>query len=206
MEQLLHDHVQGVVSHFKGKVYGWDVVNEAFLDDGKPRATIWSNSIGAAYIEMAFQWAKAADPSARLFYNDYNAEEMNAKSEAIYKMVSDFKQSGVPIDGVGFQMHVDNEQPDISSIEKNLKRFTDLGLKVRISEMSVSREGRTPEQQAALFAQVLGVCLKNKLCESFTTWGVSDRFAWKAETTPLLWDVRNKPKPAYQAVWETLKR
>src|SRR6202030_256025 len=99
----LHDHIAAVVGHYAGQVYAWDVVNEAFNDNGTMRSTIWSDTPGiglpgTAYIEQAFRWAHAADPRALLFYNDYNGETVNSKSDAIYRMAQDFKARGVPID------------------------------------------------------------------------------------------------------------
>jgi GH35 family endo-1,4-beta-xylanase len=109
---ILKSHINGVVTHYASKVYAWDVVNEAFKDDGTMRDTLWYNQpgIGAGkgtqYIEQALRWAHAADPKAKLFYNDYDAEVVNQKSDAIYTMAKDFKQRGVPLDGIGFQTHV----------------------------------------------------------------------------------------------------
>ena len=113
LAQILEQHIKMVVRHYRGKVFAWDVVNEAF-DETTPvklRSTIWYDQPGigragkgSAYIEDCFRWAHAADPDALLFYNDVEAEWMNPKSDAIYAMVRDFRRRGVPIDGVGFQM------------------------------------------------------------------------------------------------------
>src|SRR5947199_4214271 len=101
------------MGHYAGRVYACDVVNEAFNDNGTMRSTLWYDTpgiglAGTAYIEQAFRWAHDADPQALLFYNDYNGEAVNSKSDAIHKMVADFKTRGVPIDGVGLQMHFTN--------------------------------------------------------------------------------------------------
>src|SRR5262245_49514707 len=110
LAQILHDHISTVVGRYAGRVYAWDVVNEAFNDDGTMRSTIWSNApgiglAGTAYIEQALQWAHEADPAAVLFYNDYNGEGLGAKSDAIYRMAQDFRARGVPLGGIGLQMH-----------------------------------------------------------------------------------------------------
>ena len=109
---ILQNHIRTVMTHYASKVYAWDVVNEAFNDDGTMRHTIWydqpgiGSGKGTEYVEQTFRWAHEADSHAKLFYNDYDAEDVNKKSDAIYAMVKDFKARGVPIDGVGFQAHV----------------------------------------------------------------------------------------------------
>ena len=111
LSSILADHIYTVMKHFAGQVYAWDVVNEAFNDDGSLRGTLWSNAPGigregTAYIEQALRWAHAADPKALLFYNDFGAEPVNAKSDAIYRMARDFLSRGVPLNGIGLQMHL----------------------------------------------------------------------------------------------------
>src|SRR5882762_9817252 len=114
LNAILQDHIRTVVSHFGNKVYAWDVVNEAFDDDGTMRSTLWYDQPGMGYagqgtkyIEKALAWAKAVNPGAKLFYNHYDAEVVNPKSDAIYAMAQGFVRRGVPLNGVGFQMHVD---------------------------------------------------------------------------------------------------
>ena len=103
------------------------------------RENIWLKTIGPEYIELTLQWAHEADPDALLFYNDYSNEGLNQKSNAILEMAKDFKKRGVPIDGVGFQMHSDIAfQPNYKKIEKNMKRYNDIGLQVQITEMDVA--------------------------------------------------------------------
>ena len=153
----LQDHITTVMGHYAGKVYAWDVVNEAFNDDGTMRDTIWYDQpgigfagMGTQYIEQALGWAHAADPNARLFYNDYNAEPMNVKSDAIYAMAQDFKNRGVPLDGVGFQLHIDlsfDDPTTLASFTSNLQRFAALGLNLHITELDI----RLSDSSAASF-------------------------------------------------------
>lgn len=121
------------------------MVNEAFDERGNLKTSLWYEQAGiglagkaTASIEHAFRWAHAADPSALLLYNDGEAESVNAKSDAIYAMVKDFKRHGIPIDGVGLQMHIFDLHPDIDSIGSNIARFTDLGIQVHITEMDIA--------------------------------------------------------------------
>ncbi|HTW30915.1 MAG TPA: endo-1,4-beta-xylanase, partial [Candidatus Sulfotelmatobacter sp.] len=113
LSRLLEEHITTLMKHYAGQVFAWDVVNEALDDKGRVKNSIWYNQPGigfaekgTAYVEQAFRWAHAADPHALLFYNEAEGEGLNQKSDAIYAMVKDFKQRGVPIDGVGLQMHV----------------------------------------------------------------------------------------------------
>ncbi|HSS96123.1 MAG TPA: endo-1,4-beta-xylanase, partial [Terriglobales bacterium] len=148
LSTILQNHIQTVMTHYSGKVYAWDVVNEAFNDvDGTVRSTLWYDSPGIGfqgqgtkYIEQAFNWAHTADPNAKLFYNDYNDETMNAKSDAIYAMAADFKNRGVPLSGIGFQMHWDlgfDNPVTLTSFTNNLQRFAALGMELHITELDI---------------------------------------------------------------------
>src|SRR5512133_3735883 len=142
LAETLQEHIRNVVGRFAGKVYAWDVVNEAFNDAGTMRSSVWYDQpgvglSGTAYIEQAFRSARGADPKALLFYNDYGAEPMNAKADAIYEMAKDFKDRGVPIDGVGMQMHFTTKAPVMDSVEANIRRLAELGLEVQITELDV---------------------------------------------------------------------
>jgi endo-1,4-beta-xylanase len=212
----MHDHIRGVVGHYAGQVYAWDVVNEAFNDDGTPRKTVWS--VNEGYIEQAFRWAHEADPKAILFYNDYSAEAMNPKSDAIYKMVSDFKKRGVPIGGVGLQTHFTKKGQPIEQIEANIKRLTDLGLEVQYTELDIrlpidDKGAATAEDldlQAKMYGQLFATCLKFPKCTAIQVWGFTDRYSWIRGTyrgfgAALPFDADYKPKPAYNAIAAALK-
>src|SRR6185437_14773964 len=146
LNTILQNHITDEVTHFAGKVYAWDVVNEAFNDDGSGstpatvRSTIWYDNpgigfagMGTAYIEQAFNWARAADPTAKLFYNDYNIETENPKSDAVYAMAQDFTNRSVPLDGIGFQFHINpsfDTPANLASVTANFQRFAALGLDI----------------------------------------------------------------------------
>ena len=146
LSNLLREHITTVMKHYSGRVFAWDVVNEAFLANGAIEPFIWYDSPGigfagkgTAYIEQALRWARAADPKALLFYNDYDTEGLNAKSDAVYTMAKDFKKRGVPIDGVGIQAHIFNfDMKEISSLAANLARLTALSVQVHITEMDIA--------------------------------------------------------------------
>ncbi|TLP66297.1 1,4-beta-xylanase [Microbispora tritici] len=199
LRQAMIDHINGVMAHYKGKIYAWDVVNEAFAD-GNSGGRRDSNlqRTGNDWIEVAFRTARNADPAAKLCYNDYNIENWTwAKTQGVYNMVKDFKQRGVPIDCVGFQSHFNSGSPYNSNFRTTLQNFAALGVDVQITELDI--QGASPTTYAA----VTNDCLAVPRCNGITTWGVRDQDSWRSGDTPLLFSGNNK-KPAYDAVLNAL--
>ena len=223
LAKILHDHIVTVMGHYGAKVYAWDVVNEAFEDDGTMRHTIWYDQPGMGagpgtkYVEQAMRWAHAADPSAKLFYNDYDAEEINKKSDAIYSMAKDFKKRGVPLDGIGFQTHITLKFDDpakLASYEHNLQRFADLGLDLHITELDIRLGDSSPASfaaQAKLYGEIANLCVQQPKCKLLQTWGFTDKHSWipsfyKGEGWALPWDDEYRKKPAYAALLDALAK
>jgi len=224
LSKLLQEHIGRVVGRYRGRVFAWDVVNEALDENGRVRDSIWHNQpgigLGPTYIEQAFLWARAADPKALLFYNEAGAEGMNRKSDAVYAMVKDFKNRGVPIDGVGLQMHLLDLKVDAASIAANIDRLTRLGVQVHVTEMDVALpvdaggavlHEADLAQQAEIYRQVATVCLQHSGCTAFQTWGFTDKYSWigwfthKTKGDALLFDRQYKPKPDYDAVRQVFR-
>ena len=206
---VMNNHIDNVVGHYKGKIAIWDVVNEGLNDDGTLRASIWETTIGSQYIALAFQRARAADPNAILVYNDFNIETENAKSNALFNLVSGFKRQGVPIDAIGLQMHLTSGGIDISSLKANMQRFAQLGLQIYITEMDVRYP--TPisaanlQAQATIYQNVLNACLQQPACKGLQTWGFTDKYSWIPSTfagqgDALEFDANYSAKPAYFAL------
>lgn len=227
LKEMLRAHITKVMKHYAGKVFAWDVVNESFLADGQVETSIWYDhpgiglkEKGTAYIEQAFRWAREADPKALLFYNDYDTEGLNAKSDAVYEMVKDFKQRGVPIDGVGIQAHIFKaDMIEASSVAANFARLAALGLQIHITEMDVAlpvdKDGRLLNQadlnrQADIYRLIAAACFAEPRCTAFQTWGFTDKYSWIPNWTKgekgaaLLFDESYAPKPAYKAVLDSL--
>ncbi len=228
LSKLLETHIKTVVGHYRGKIFAWDVANEAFDEGnraGQIRSTIWYDqpgigyaAQGSAYLAQCFRWAHEADPDALLFYNDAEAEEVNQKSDAIYAMVREFKHRGIPIDGVGLQMHIGGTLPNISSISSNIGRFTALGLQIHITEMDISlpvdvngdASAADLQRQADIYRQIAEACLSHPGCTAIQTWGFTDKYSWigshskKTRGAALLFDRNYQPKPAYQALRQAL--
>ncbi|GAA3398775.1 endo-1,4-beta-xylanase [Streptomyces roseoviridis] len=200
LRQAMTNHINGVMAHYKGKIAQWDVVNEAFAD-GSSGARRDSNlqRTGNDWIEVAFRTARAADPAAKLCYNDYNVENWTwAKTQAMYAMVRDFKQRGVPIDCVGFQAHFNSGSPYNSNFRTTLQNFAALGVDVAVTELDI--QGAS----ASTYAAVTNDCLAVPRCLGITVWGVRDMDSWRAGDTPLLFNNDGSKKPAYTAVLNAL--
>jgi len=213
---VLQEHIRTVVTHYRGKVALWDVVNEALEDEGDGggyRKTLWLRVIGPQYIEIAFRAAHEADPQALLLYNDYGVENLGAKSDAMHAMLKDLLERGVPVHGVGFQAHFKPQEVNIESFAKNLQRFADLGLRLYVTELDVRIQDGSGAQgvaeQAKAYGQIVRACLQQPACKGVTTWGFTDKHSWvpyffKGWGAALLFDKDYQPKPAYESVREAL--
>jgi endo-1,4-beta-xylanase len=202
LRSAMVNHVTQVATHYKGKIYAWDVVNEAFADGGSgARRDSNLQRTGNDWIEVAFRTARAADPAAKLCYNDYNTDGQNAKSNAVYAMVQDFKSRGVPIDCVGFQSHFNSNSPVPGDYQANLQRFANLGIDVQITELDIEGSGSA---QATNYSNVVKACLGVSRCTGITVWGVRDTDSWRASATPLLFDGNGNIKAAYTATLAAL--
>ena len=178
------------------------------------RSTLWLNTIGQEYIAIAFEIAHDVDPDAKLFYNDYNIEDLGGKSDRAYQLVEQLVADGVPIHGVGFQMHVTAENPpDPRDVADNMRRYHDLGLEVHITEMDVRiRQPVTDAKlamQAAVYEEIMEVCLDAPNCTAFVLWGFTDKHSWVPNTfegqgAALIFDEAYEPKPAYTALQAAL--
>lgn len=223
----MKQHITDVVGRYKGKIYAWDVVNEAVPDAGPDiyRKSKFYEIIGEDYIEKAFEYAHAADPSAQLFYNDYNTENAS-KRDRIYQLVKKLKAKGVPINGVGLQGHWSIYEPTAQELEESINRFASLGLKVQVTELDMSvypkeherRERRDTDKseftatmndkQAAQYKMLFEVFRKHKdKITGVTFWNLSDKYSWldtfpvaNRKDFPLLFDQNYQPKKAFGEV------
>lgn len=216
--QRLRTHITTVMTHFKGKVYGWDVVNEA-IDDGSAtyKNNIWYQICGPDYIFEAFETARTADPDARLFYNDYSATNAT-KREKIYNLLMDLKAQNL-VDGMGLQGHWNIDAPSDDLISAAFTRYKSAGVELRISELDVSiyPSNSDPEstytsdislRQAIAYGRFFRLFRQYKDdITGVTTWGMADNHTWLdnfpvqgRKNYPLLFDVNLVPKQAYFTV------
>lgn len=220
----LKDHITTIVRRYKGKIYAWDVVNEAIDDNPENllRNSKWLEICGDEFIEKAFQYAHEADPDALLFYNDYNTERPE-KRERIYKLLKRLVEKGVPVHGVGLQAHWSIYEPSEAELRKAIEQYSSLGLQIHFTELDVSvypwekeRRGRRPgesdeytaelqRKQAEQYRMFFRVFREyKKSVTSVTFWNISDRTTWLdmypvrgRKNYPLLFDTQLKPKEIY---------
>ena len=225
--QRLKDHITTVVNRYKGKIYAWDVVNEAIDDDRTKflRNSLWYQICGEDFIAKAFEYAHEADPNAVLFYNDYNTERPE-KRERVYQLLKKLVDAKVPINGVGLQAHWSIYEPSNKDLETTIKKFSSLGLKIQFTELDISiypweknPRAKTPndidiftpeleKKQADMYADIFKMFRKyKKVITGVTFWNLSDKSTWLdgypvrgRKNYPLLFDKDMKPKKAFAGV------
>ena len=209
---VMRDHINTTMGRYRGQIDTWDVVNEPIGDDARFRDSVFHRTLGVDFIAESFRMARAADPNARLFINDYNIDGINAKSNAYYDLVSDLVAQGVPIDGIGMQGHLISGQLP-SDIQQNIQRFADLGLEVMITELDIRIQmpatQQKLEQQARDYEAVANACYAVSGCSGVIVWGVTDAYSWvpdhfSGEGAALPIDENYQHKPAYWALHEVL--
>jgi endo-1,4-beta-xylanase len=198
LRQAMIDHINGVMAHYKGKLAYWDVVNEAFNEDGSRRQSTLQGT-GNDWIEVAFHTARAADPAVKLCYNDYNIENWSyGKTQGVYNMIRDFKSRGVPIDCVGLQTHFTGGSSLPSNFQTTLSSFAALGVDVALTEVDVTNASTSQ------YAGLTQACVNVARCVGITVWGVRDSDSWRSSESPLLFDGNGNKKSAYNSVLNAL--
>ncbi|WP_080058425.1 endo-1,4-beta-xylanase [Spirosoma aerolatum] len=232
LETTLQAYIQTVGAHFKGKVASWDVVNEAVDNQGVIRKdslntlgkTLFNvgKILGNDYVARMFQYAHQADPTAKLFYNDYGQETRPAKLDAIVKMATNYKRRGIPIHGLGLQMHMSIDTPE-AGIENAIRKLAETGLLIHISELDIAlNPGKKKdfvvtsellEKQYQKYKFVVSTYKKwVPIGQQFgiTLWGVDDGTSWipgfcQCADAALPFDASFAKKRAYQGFLEGLK-
>ncbi len=218
------EHIETVVARYRGRIHAWDVVNEAWDDAGTAmRPLVFQTYLGDGYIDEAFRAARAADPDAKLYYNDFGSEGMSEKANNVYEMLRGMLMRGVPIDGVGLQLHVWSVDagPSRDELEQNMQRLADLGLEVVLSEIDVSSCGNGDlaerlETQRQRYYNLTAACVAQPACKAVSVWGISDSFSWLngmpanagctegQQPLGLMFDADYAKKPAYYGVFDAL--
>lgn len=218
--QIIEDHIKTVGGHYKGRIAEWTVVNEAFtrqrhlfgLNDW------WADNIGdQSYIDQSFIWARQADPNAKLILNDFDNEAINDTSNAMYEYVKGALARGVPIDGIGMQMHIDGVHPPVKDeVAANMKRFADLGLEIYVTEFDVNMDNVKADAaakdqiQGNIYYEMMRACIESKVCHSFAFLGITDKETWYnhiglEDPRPLMFDKSYHPKSAYYSLRTALE-
>jgi endo-1,4-beta-xylanase len=210
LSSLMVAHIAAEAGRYRGAVYAWDVVNEPFTDDGNWRNSIWHEAMGPDYVAIALKAARAADPDAKLYVNDYNVESAGPKMRALYDLIASLKRDGVPIDGVGLQSHfVAGATPaDFGAV---VQEFASLGVDVAVTELDLRirlpPDKQSLRAQADDYASVVRACRETPRCVGVTTWGITDDRSWvpsffSGYGAALPFDENYRPKPAVAAIIE----
>jgi endo-1,4-beta-xylanase len=221
-EAMFKSHIQTVISHYKGRIASWDVVNEAFVDDGTLRPSIWLTKLGPDYIARAFRYAREADPSVKLFYNEYGHEYSPKRLAATLALAADFKKRGIPLDGLGLQMHTHIGLTD-ALIENLFKEVAATGLLIHVSELDIrvnqnkvagyvlsAADALKQRQKYASVVRAYRTLIPTSQQHGITTWNVGDGDSWipgwcSCNDFPLPFDKQYAKKSAYDGLLDGLK-
>lgn len=210
---MMEIHIKTIVTHFGNQVESWDVLNEAFEDNGDFRENIWYQNIGESYIQLAFEFAHEANPDALLFYNDFNIAAKRKKCKAILSHFEKLKSAGVPVHGIGLQLHIYNSTPNDSEIETATENIAAAGFLIHFSEIDISMNlsggnmnltDRKLQKQGERMKTLVNIFQTIPSTQQYgiTIWGVSDLDSWipsyfDREDYPLLYDENYEPKLMY---------
>jgi endo-1,4-beta-xylanase len=217
LKSVIENHISNVVGRWKGKIRAWDVVNEIFNDDGTLRTSVFSSVLGEEFVGIAFRAARAADPNAKLYINDYNLDNADwAKLPALVRKVDEWKAQGIPIDGIGSQSHLQPGKPSLNSFYRRQQILTISGMagavetalrelaaanvdEVAVTELDIA--GANPQE----YQTVVQACYHVPHCVGVTTWGIRDSDSWQPNAKSLLFGDDWAPKDAYYAIRDWLR-
>lgn len=217
-EKMMDEHITTVMQRYKGRIKVYDVVNEMFEENGSFRENIWYKLMGEEYLAHALTVARAQDPDAKLYLNEFNNECVgHPKADAMYNFVKKLKEEGVPIDGVGMQLHLATDLPfEPDKIRANIRRYAELGIDISFSEIDVRipaskfNDPAEIEMQKYIYTTLLDIALTEPNVKSYIVWGMYDRTSWVPATFPnygnaCIYDVNYNKKEVYEEIFNKLK-
>lgn len=207
-DRIVHmrEFITRVMQRYADRVAYWDVVNEPLNDsNGEMRQSLWFETMGEEYIDIAFAQARELDPTATLVLNEFDIGFAGPKFDGLLQLVDRLLAREVPVDAVGFQMHVFSSFNQFDELAANMAAMAERGLDVHITELDVAIAGSdTAETQANVYSQVIEVCQAQPRCTVLQSWGFTDRYSFRTTTQPLYLDRNFATKPAYEAMQQTL--
>ena len=206
-ELHMTDFITRIMSRYQNDISIWDVVNEPMDDNGGLRDSVWLEAMGESYIATALQTARDVSPQATLLINEFDISMAGPKFDGLMSLVDRLQAQSVPLDGIGFQMHLFTSYDQFDALRQNFAAVADKGLDIYITELDVSLDGDdSQEDQASAYRQIMEICLEQPNCKAVQTWGLTDQYSFRTIYDPLLFDRSYQAKPAYFAVQEALQQ
>ncbi len=204
-ETHMSEYIERVMTRYADDVSVWDVINEPMADDGSLRDSVWLEAMGSEYIDKALTQARTLAPAAAILINEFDIGFAGPKFDGLVELVDGLQERDVPLDGIGFQMHVFTSFNQFDELEANFAQIAARDLDIYITELDVSLDGSaTIVEQAAAYQQVVNICLEQVRCKAIQTWGLTDQYSFRSNFDPLLFDRAYQAKPAYGAVQDAL--
>lgn len=202
----MREYIDRLISRYSNDITIWDAVNEPIGDNGGYRDSIWFQAMGKDYIDVAFHQARVSDPDATLLLNDFDIAFNGPKADSLFSILDDLIERDIPIDGVGFQLHIFSSFDQFNEVRENFQKVADRGLDIYITEFDVAlNEGDSLSLQADVYKSIVALCVEQPRCKAIQTWGFTDQYSFREIFRPLMFDKDYLPKPAYEAIRSALR-
>lgn len=207
IEGHMREYIVRLMSRYKDNIDVWDVVNEPVGDNGGFRESVWFNALGESYIDTAFRQANEIDPDAALLINEFDINFNGPKVDSLFSLLDGLISRNVPIDGVGFQLHLFSSYNQQNELEAIFAQVADRDLDIYITELDVAlADGGNFDVQAQVYSSIIDICLAQPRCKAIQTWGFTDQYSFREIFEPLMFDKAYQAKPAYSAMQDALSQ